>query len=283
MKLDGIELVRCRLCGRAGGHSPTLGDLLWSCADCGFVWTAGDAPAPEELYDEAYYTTDGYQEYFSSAGQRRFEAARRLRWLLTTARPTTLLEAGCAGGYFLEAAQRTGINATGIEVSHAAATYARDHLHMPVHQGYFETIAPTLTADTICAFHVLEHVQDPRAFLHAAHTALTPGGWLALEVPNIASAAAHRLGAHWPAIAPAYHRWHFTPDTLSRLLVESGFRVIAHDTVFSRFYWRPAARWRNARNLLVADVAASGSPRVTHPRQGDLLRIFARRDDRSVS
>ncbi|MEW2145775.1 class I SAM-dependent methyltransferase, partial [Micromonospora vinacea] len=150
-------------------------------------------------------------------------------------------------------------------------------------QGYFETIAPTLTADVVCAFHVLEHVEDPRAFLRAAHTTLTPGGWLALEVPNIASAAANRLGTDWPAIAPAYHRWHFTPDTLSRMLVESGFRVISHDTVFSRFYWQPAARLRNARDLLVADIAASRSPRVTHPQLGDLLRIFARRDDRVVS
>ncbi|MEU7971496.1 class I SAM-dependent methyltransferase [Micromonospora sp. NPDC049089] len=283
MKLDGIELVRCQLCGRAGGHSPTLGELLWSCPDCGFVWTAGSSATPEDLYDEAYYATGGYQDYFASAGQRRFEASRRLRWLLSTVRPTVLLEAGPAGGYFLEAAHQAGITASGIEVSHTAATFARDHLHMPVRQGYFETIAPTLTADVVCAFHVLEHVEDPRAFLHAAHTALTPGGWLALEVPNIASAAANRLGTDWPGLQSRYHRWHFTPDTLVRMLVESGFRVISHDTVFSRFYWQPAARLRNARDLLVADVAASRSPRVTHPQLGDLLRIFARRDDRAVS
>ncbi|MEU8127137.1 methyltransferase domain-containing protein, partial [Micromonospora sp. NPDC049049] len=116
-----------------------------------------------------------------------------------------------------------------------------------------------------------------------AHTALTPGGWLALEVPNIASAAANRLGTDWPGLQSRYHRWHFAPDTLVRMLVESGFRVISHDTVFSRFYWQPAARLRNARDLLVADVAASRSPRVTHPQLGDLLRIFARRDDRAVS
>ncbi|GAB3933578.1 methyltransferase domain-containing protein [Micromonospora vulcania] len=261
MKLDRIELVQCQLCGRAGGHSSTLDDLLWSCPDCGFVWTAGSAKPPAELYDEAYYTTDGYQDYFASAGQRRFEARRRLRWLLSAVRPKVLLEAGPAGGYFLEAAHHAGITTSGIEVSEAAARFANEHLHMPVRHGYFETIAPTLTADTVCAFHVLEHVEDPRAFLHAAHTALTPNGWLALEVPNIASAAAHRLGRDWPAVAPAYHRWHFTPQTLSRMLMESGFRVISHDTVFSRFYWRPMGRLRNARDLLVADLAASRSPR----------------------
>jgi 2-polyprenyl-3-methyl-5-hydroxy-6-metoxy-1,4-benzoquinol methylase len=283
MKLDGMQLVRCQLCGRAGGHTPTLGELLWSCPDCGFVWTAGSAPAPEELYDEAYYTTGGYQDYFASAGQRRFEASRRLRWLLSTVRPTVLLEAGCAGGYFLEAAHHAGITASGIDVSHAAARFARDHLHMPVQQGYFETIAPTLTADVVCAFHVLEHVEDPRAFLHAAHTTLTPGGWLALEVPNIASAAAQRLGTAWPGLQPQYHRWHFTPDSLVQLVTDAGYEVVRQDTVFSRFYWRAAGRLRNARDLLVADLAASRSLRVTHPQLGDLLRIVARHDDRAGS
>ncbi|NLU78543.1 class I SAM-dependent methyltransferase [Micromonospora sp. HNM0581] len=283
MKLKHDAPTTCALCGRDDRSRPALDGVLRRCADCGFVWTAEPGPPPDELYDEAYYLTDGYQDYFASSRQRRFEAGRRLRWLSSITRPSVLVEAGCAGGYFLEAARNAGYTATGIEVSHAATTYATQHLGVPVRHGYFEHIAPTLHADIVCAFHVLEHVDNPRTFLHAARHTLTPGGWLALEVPNIASAAATRLGHHWPAVAPRYHRWHFTPDTLRRMLRETGFEVVAHDTVFSRFYWRPLARIRHARGLLVADLAASRSPRIRHPHLGDLLRVLARRGPAGVT
>ncbi|WP_434740490.1 class I SAM-dependent methyltransferase [Micromonospora sp. SH-82] len=279
MKLKDEELVACLLCERTGGHESALDGVLRRCTDCGFVWTAGPAVPPDELYDEAYYLTDGYQDYFASAGQRRFEAGRRLRWLSSVVGPSVLVEAGCAGGYFLEAAQGAGFTVTGVEVSRAAAGFAVDRLGMPVRQGYFEQVAPSLRADVVCAFHVLEHVDDPRVFLRAARGVLAPGGWLALEVPNIASAAASRLGCDWPAVAPEYHRWHFTPETLTRMLLDTGFQVVSHDTVFSRFYWKPLPRLRQARNLLVADWVACGSPRMRHPHLGDLLRVFARRAD----
>ncbi|MEU6078413.1 class I SAM-dependent methyltransferase [Micromonospora sp. NPDC047074] len=279
MKLTNEELVTCALCGGTGGHLPALDGVLRRCAHCGFVWTAGPATPPDALYDEAYYLTDGYQDYFADAAQRRFEAGRRLRWLSSVVRPSVLVEAGCAGGYFLEAARGAGFTVTGVEVSRVAAEFAVRELGVPVRQGYFERVASSLRADVVCAFHVLEHVDDPRVFLRAAWETLTPGGWLALEVPNIASAAADRLGHDWPAVAPRYHRWHFTPDTLTRMLLDTGFQVVAHDTVFSRFYWPPLARLRQARDLLVADWAACGSPRMRHPHLGDLLRIFARRDD----
>ncbi|WBB53682.1 class I SAM-dependent methyltransferase [Verrucosispora sp. WMMD573] len=282
MKLSNDDLTTCRLCGRDGRPDPALDGMLRRCTECGFLWTAGIAVPPDELYDEAYYLTDGYQDYFAASGQRRFEAGRRLRWLSTVVPPSVLVEAGCAGGYFLEAAQRAGFTVTGVEVSQVAAKFAVEQLRVPVRQGYFEQVAPTLQADVVCAFHVLEHVDDPRTFLHAARNVLTPGGWLALEVPNIASAAATRLGQQWPAVAPQYHRWHFTPDTLSRLLCQTGFKVVSHDTVFSRFYWQPMSRLRRARDLLVADVAASRSPRMRHPLLGDLLRVFARREEAAV-
>ncbi|MFY1635537.1 class I SAM-dependent methyltransferase [Solwaraspora sp. WMMB335] len=280
MTIDETVATGCLLCGSTGTGQPITEGLLRRCATCQFVWTAGDLPPPEELYDRAYYETDGYQDYFASAGQRRFESARRLRWLCSRVRPADLLEAGSAGGYFLRAARDAGIDASGVEVSAAAASFAREHLGVPVRTQRFEDHEPGTAVEAVCAFHVLEHVTDPRQFLAAARAALRPGGWLALEVPNIASAAARRLGSAWPAIAPEYHRWHFTPESLSRLLAETGFRVVGQDTIFSRFYWRAPARLRQARNLLVADFAASRSLRVSHPYLGDLLRIFARREAR---
>ncbi|WSN14604.1 class I SAM-dependent methyltransferase [Micromonospora sp. NBC_01699] len=208
-------------------------------------------------------------------GPRRFESGRRLRWLLSVARPSSLVEAGSAGGFFVEAARRAGIAAQGVEVSESAARFAVERLGVPVRVGCFEEVAPVRSVEAVCAFHVLEHVEEPREFLRAARDALVPGGWLALEVPNIGSAAARRLGVEWSGLQPRFHRWHFTPESLTRLVTDSGFEIVRRDTTVFRYYMPLRYRWRHVHHLLPADLAGTRSPRLTHPRLGDLLRIVA--------
>ncbi|MFK3979300.1 methyltransferase domain-containing protein [Micromonospora sp. NPDC050397] len=267
-------LATCLLCGRRGGHRSVLGGVLWRCGSCAFSWTAADSPPPVELYDESYFQGEGYEDYFLS-GPRRFESGRRLRWLLSVARPSSLVEAGSAGGFFVEAARGVGIAAEGVEVSESAARFARERLGVPVRVGCFEVVAPVRSVEAVCAFHVLEHVEEPREFLRAARDALVPGGWLALEVPNIASAAAGRLGHAWPGLQPRYHRWHFSPESLTRLVRECGFRIVRQDTAVFRYYMPARYRWRHLHHLLPADLVGIRSPRLTHPRLGDLLRVVA--------
>ncbi|WP_428963029.1 class I SAM-dependent methyltransferase [Micromonospora fluostatini] len=281
MSLD-LRSGACLTCGPDQPHRSHLDGRLRRCLGCGLGWTVADPTVPATAYEEDYFTGGGYDDYFLPA-PRRFEAGRRLRWLSSVVGPSVLVEAGCAGGYFLEAARGAGFTVTGVEVSRVAAGFAVERLGVPVRQGYFERVAPSLRADVVCAFHVLEHVDDPRVFLRAAREVLTPGGWLALEVPNIASAAANRLGHDWPGLQPEYHPWHFTPESLTRLLTATGFAVVRRDTAVFRYYMPPRYRLRHARRLLPRDWLDLRSPRLTHPRRGDLLRILARtpRDTRS--
>jgi SAM-dependent methyltransferase len=264
---------RCAVCGAADAAC-VLGGLLRACRVCEFTWTTAELAPPEVLYHSGYFEGEGYEDYFVPAA-REYEAGRRLRWLLRTGSAETLVEAGAAGGFFVAAARDAGIQAEGVELVASAAAFAQDQLGVPVRVGSFETASFPQPFHVVCAFHVLEHVEDPATFLEAALAATVPGGRLALEVPNISSAAFARLGDAWPHIKPAYHRWHFTPGSLRRLVTQHGFRVIAADTVFSRYYWRPWARLRHARELLAADFVASGDMSVSHPRLGDVIRLIA--------
>ncbi|WP_422770510.1 class I SAM-dependent methyltransferase [Plantactinospora sp. WMMC1484] len=272
------DLSRCLVCGGAADRHTRLDGNLRHCPSCTFTWTAHHLPPTTELYDESYFTGDGYEDYYLPR-PRRYESTRRLRWLLRTTRnhpPRTLIEAGSAGGYFIEAARHAGITAHGIEISEHAARHAREHLHVPVQHGHFETTTPAHPVDAVCAFHVLEHVDNPRHFLHAAHHMLNPQGWLALEVPNIASAAATRLGTDWPGLQLRYHRWHFTPESLIRLVTTTGYDVITCDTAVFRYYMPVGYRLRHARRLVPPDWSGTRSLRLTQPRLGDLLRLVAR-------
>jgi SAM-dependent methyltransferase len=272
-----LEASRCAVCGSVGGHGSGLGGMLRRCGACSFTWTAAELASPQELYGSSYFCgSEGYEDYFQPAA-RRFESGLRLRWLLSSGAISSLVEAGSAGGFFLEAAGRAGIVAEGVEVSGSAVRFAREELGVSVRQACFEDVSFVEPVGVVCAFHVLEHVEDPGVFLRAAFQALEPGGRLALEVPNIASTAARRLGSRWPGLQPQFHRWHFSPGSLIRLVTAHGFEVMTQDTAVFRFYMPVRYRRRHFRHHLRSDLINLGSFRLTHPRRGDLLRLIARR------
>ena len=70
--------------------------------------------------------------------------------------------------------------------------------------------------DLVCAFEVLEHLEDDVAALTDWHTHVAPGGWLALSVP----ADPRRFGK---ADEKAGHYRRYTRESLSRVLTAAGF------------------------------------------------------------
>jgi SAM-dependent methyltransferase len=70
--------------------------------------------------------------------------------------------------------------------------------------------------DLVCAFEVLEHIEDDAAALAEWATHVRPGGWLMLSVP----AHQHRFGP-WDEIVGHYRR--YSPADISALLHRAGF------------------------------------------------------------
>ena len=272
--LRGVD--RCPLCssGNVAAAFPGYERVL-RCGECGVGWTVGPGQSPP-TYDEGFFGGDYYTAYFERAGQWRHEASLRLRWLVGARRPSTLLEIGCGGGYFLEAARAAGIDVRGVEPAADGAEHARSSLGLAVTTGRFEDVPLQARLDAVCAFHVLEHVDDPPAFLSRARGLLADGGLLALEVPNLDSARARRDRERWFNLVPDYHLWHFAPASLAPLVERAGFGRLAIDTAFPRHYLRVRrAASRSGLRALVADLRAAPTPRRTHPVAGDYLRLLA--------
>ncbi|MBS4077786.1 class I SAM-dependent methyltransferase [Pseudomonas rustica] len=85
-----------------------------------------------------------------------------------------LLEIGCGKGYFLEMLRDLGYAITGIDPSYEGDN--ADVIRAPF------TRELGLSADAIVLRHVLEHIQDPVAFL-AEMAAANQGGHIYIEVP----------------------------------------------------------------------------------------------------
>jgi len=80
------------------------------------------------------------------------------------------------------------------------------------------------------AYHVLEHVYHPAAWVQRVRGILEPGGLLHLQVPNGASLTRQVTGQTWAAFVFPEHVYFYTPDTLGSLLERSGFSVLTATT-----------------------------------------------------
>jgi SAM-dependent methyltransferase len=224
--------------------TPLYGRLLRRCESCGVVATG---ERPSVAYEEGYFTRadDGGYD-FGSEFSRAFDAARfvpEIERLEAQGLRGTLLDVGCATGTFLAHAQEGGWTVSGVEVSDFAREQAKARLRAPVVSSLAELPA-SARYDVVTLHHVLEHVQDPAAFLRDE---IWPrvGRRLLIEVPNFASLASSVQGTRWRDLRPDQHIYHFTPETLPRLVSHAGLRPLRVYTL-----WEPLWTLRTALDTL---------------------------------
>ncbi len=224
--------VRCPLCDRPAG-APAFekdGYPIARCA-CGMVFVARriDPGVLDRLYGEGYFeggfdeVVPGYRGYANEEAVMRRNFARRLALIERIVPPGSLLDVGCALGFFVRAALDRGWDARGVELSEYAAGQAAAS-GLPVTRADFLTmdIAPgSLTAITM--LDMLEHTAEPRRYVQRARAALRPGGVLAIETGDLGSAFARLSGRRYHFFTPPNHLTYFTRATLARMLREEGF------------------------------------------------------------
>lgn len=230
-----IAETSCPTCHSSGlGLRPVYEDAtpllrqhpLAACEECGLVFQRF-ARTLEELDDAqaGAYGVPGRR--FAGPVElfvRLFRSARvRLaaRWLPAGGR---VLDVGCGRGVFLGELRARGYQVQGTELS--AATAAQSDPDVPIDVGELRADHyADGSFDLISIWHVLEHLREPDAALQVCRRALAPDGHLLLAVPNFGSAQSRAGGPHWFHLDLPRHLFHFTPDTLGRLLAANGFRL----------------------------------------------------------
>ena len=93
-----------------------------------------------------------------------------------------------------------------------------DDPRVNIHHGYLEDIGDTVSADTVIAVNVLEHVERDAEFLRAAHLTLVAGGALLLLVPA--------MPALYGSLDRAFdHYRRYTRTALEQSLLAAGFEI----------------------------------------------------------
>ncbi|MBN1560324.1 class I SAM-dependent methyltransferase [candidate division KSB1 bacterium] len=204
-----------------------------TCRECGFVYLANPIDIAEEQANyESYFRSAELPEYGATSSDENIKGAwtineHRLRWIKSHKQTGALLDIGCSRGYFLRHARQQGYGVEGVEISRLAGAFVSEHSNITVHICSIESeINLAGVYDIITLWHVLEHMNDPRAALENAWSLLKPGGIIFIEVPNLHSlkfqlsspSMKWRGGDH-----PRYHRSFFTRASLHRLLEACNF------------------------------------------------------------
>lgn len=222
---DGYKVVRCKCCGLAYVNPrPTSAQL-------------------QRMYSKQYYEGGGVSPYnkyieselmsFQKSSSVWNQRLNRIETFLPSERvdqTIRILDVGCAAGFFLKLAQQRNWQPYGVDISDYASDFARSELGLKVITGSFSDVQIEQSFfDVITMWDFLEHVTSPMAALRKAKDLLKSDAVLAISTPNLRKFELY--GRCWYGFRASFeHLYYFTPQVLSNMLEQLGFKILEANT-----------------------------------------------------
>ncbi len=137
-----------------------------------------------------------------------------------------LLDYGCGTGEFVLHASKNGYAAAGYEPDHNAREMA-DKKGVRVFSSWEDLETHGGSFDVITLWHVLEHIPNLQEVLQNLQDKLRKGGLMVIAVPMASSYDAQHYKEAWAAWDLPRHLYHFTPETLHRMLEVTDLQHVA--------------------------------------------------------
>ena len=137
-----------------------------------------------------------------------------------------IVDMGTGYGHFLLEMKRRSWETLGLEISRTGVEFARKQLGVNV---LAKTLEEGKLSDNyfhaITAFYVIEHLDDPLAFLRECYRILQPGGLILIRYPHTTPIKDFLafLGIPNTLYDTPYHLSDFSPKTIKKFLEKAGF------------------------------------------------------------
>lgn len=202
--------------------SACRGDIrLGSCNNCGHIFNTAFDPklmVYDQQYENSLHFSTRFQSYAEALAQRLISDY--------DIRNKDVIDIGCGKGDFLALLCDLGNNrGLGFDPSYEnnrVITDIADHLHV-IHD-YFSERYSQYPGDLICCRHVLEHIENPRAFLESVRRTIgnRTESVVFFEVPDVMYTLKD-MGI-WDLIYE--HCGYYSQSSLSYLFKTCGFEVL---------------------------------------------------------
>jgi SAM-dependent methyltransferase len=236
------------------------GDYPWE----GYYWRRTSA-APE--YETDYWgkvpDPDGKERNPLEERDYHIETMKDEINYVNGLNPGRILDLGSGPGFFLSALSNDW-EKYGIEVSKTAAAYAEQYGTIFVGK-LPEADYETAFFDVVMMYHVIEHLEDPIAYIKEVKRILKSGGHFIVATPDFDSGCARRFGSKYRMLHDKGHISLFTSFSLVKLLEDMNFTILKLECPFFE------TRWFTKENLLRLLDTESVSP----PFYGNIFTVYA--------
>ena len=213
------------------------------CRKCGMLYMGWTVESEQTVYNRAYFYED-YQKQYGKTYEDDFasikaQCVRRIsnidriyrhKHRNSTITPS-VLDIGCALGPFLDAANDSGWQVFGTDISEDAVNYVKTNLQYPAVRSVFPEIDVSAEFgveqfDAVTMWFVIEHFQNVDSVLSAISKIVKPGGIFAFSTPSASGVSARYNTQSFFEQSPCDHYTLWEPSRTGAILRKYGFEVV---------------------------------------------------------
>ena len=188
--------------------------------------------------DPLKYLTDSEEAYWG--------VAEVLKNTVKSKKSASILEIGSGLGYLTYALRKGNFNIIGLDISKEAVSQANSYFgNYYVCADLFEYVkSKSNFFDYVILTEVIEHVEDPVAFIKAIKKMLKVDGRIILTTPNKSIAPNDVI---WDSESPPIHHWWFSEKSIKYMA--SSLNLSTSFVDFSKYYRRYPGEYRYINKL----------------------------------
>jgi SAM-dependent methyltransferase len=226
-----LQVVVCPINNLPAKHYASKGRAVYYIEPKDGIIFQSELPTVAEMeeFNQDEYRAGRYRAYYEMEQLKKKTAEWRLRYIKNYGTVgNQLLDVGCSVGFFLEVAQDFGFNVEGVELSAEAISIAKDSVRDKIsHADANEHIRKFgARYDVVTAYDIIEHTQNPKAFLSDLYDALEQKGVVAITAPDTDHFLRYVMGGNWSMLQPMQHTFLFSKRSIKDLLIEAGFEDV---------------------------------------------------------